>query len=395
MQFSFKTIVKKLHLWLGLASGLVVFIVSLTGCIYAFQVEIQELVQPYRQVENSSASFLPPTELRRIAEAQVPGKKIHGVQYEGRERAAFVSFYDFDPVYYYLVYINPYTGEVLKTKNMSHDFFYQVLQGHYYLWLPAEIGQPVVATSCLIFVAMLISGIILWWPKKNKAKQRFTIKWNARWRRKNYDLHNVLGFYSLWITMILALTGLVWGFQWFGVGVYLLAGGDKTAIYEDQKSYAISTTIVENPVDKLWDKLRIENEGVDILEVHFPETDTSAIATTINPDRATYWKADYRFFNQYTLEEIEVNQIYGKLTDATAADKLIRMNYDIHTGAALGFAGKLLAFFASLIAASLPVTGFVIWLGRRNKQKAEKASSKASGVGKTAKMIKVKQTQLQ
>jgi uncharacterized iron-regulated membrane protein len=43
------------------------------------------------------------------------------------------------------------------------------------------------------------------------------------------------------------------------------------------------------------------------------------------------------------------------------------MNYDIHVGAILGFPGKVLAFLASLIAASLPVTGFMIWWGRRKK----------------------------
>lgn len=374
MQFSFKKIAGKLHLWLGLTSGLVVFIVSITGCIYAFQYDLQELTQDYRHVEEQRAAFLPPSILKDIAEAKLPGKKIHGVQYEGKARAAFVSFYELDPFYYYLVYLDPYTGEVLKVKNMSHDFFYQVLQGHFYLWLPPAIGQPVVATSCLIFVFMLITGIVLWWPKKNKAKQRFTIKWNARWRRKNYDFHNVSGFYSLFITLILALTGLVWGFQWFGAGVYLLAGGDKKAIYEEQ-STAKSISTLNQPVDILWKKLLLENPEAEILEVHFPESDTGSIAVTLNPDRLTYWKADYRFFNQYTLEEIEVNQIYSKREKATGADKLIRMNYDIHTGAIMGFAGKLLAFFASLIAASLPITGTLIWWGRRNKKKAEKAAT--------------------
>jgi uncharacterized iron-regulated membrane protein len=43
------------------------------------------------------------------------------------------------------------------------------------------------------------------------------------------------------------------------------------------------------------------------------------------------------------------------------------MNYDIHTGAILGLPGKILMFFASLICATLPVTGFVIWWGRRKK----------------------------
>ncbi|NBP69997.1 MAG: PepSY domain-containing protein, partial [Cytophagia bacterium] len=145
-------------------------------------------------------------------------------------------------------------------------------------------------------------------------------------------------------------------------------------IYADQTT-AKSTTSLTQPVDVLWGRLKTENPTAEILEVHFPESDTGSIAATINPDRLTYWKADYRFFNQYTLEEIEVNQIYGKREKASGADKLIRMNYDIHTGAIMGFAGKLLAFFASLIAASLPITGTLIWWGRRNKKKAEKAVS--------------------
>ena len=81
----------QVHLWLGFSSGLIVFIVALTGCIYAFQYEIQELTQSYRHVEKQDQSFLPPTELRGIAEKELPGKKIHAVMYEGRERAALAS----------------------------------------------------------------------------------------------------------------------------------------------------------------------------------------------------------------------------------------------------------------------------------------------------------------
>ena len=50
------------------------------------------------------------------------------------------------------------------------------------------------------------------------------------------------------------------------------------------------------------------------------------------------------------------------------------MNYDIHVGAIGGLPGKVLAFLLSAIIASLPVTGFLIWWGRRNKEK--KANSK-------------------
>lgn len=368
-----KKIIGKVHLWLGLSSGLVVFIISVTGCIYAFQSEIRDLTQPYRFVGYQDKPVLMPSRLKEIAENELPGKKIHGVLYPKPGQAAQVSFYDFDPEYYYITYLDPYTGEVLKVKDENADFFRVVLMGHFYLWLPPAIGQPVVATATLIFLIMLISGIVLWWPKNKKAaKQRFSVKWSARWRRKNYDLHNVLGFYITWVAIILAVTGLVWGFQWFAQGLYKVAGGEKSLVYAEPESD--TTRIMEGDIpaiDRLYLRLRAENPRAEAIEVHAPATKSSAIEVSINPDSKTYWKTDYRYFDQYTLAEVGVDHIYGRSEDAGMADNLIRMNYDIHTGAIIGLPGKILAFFASLIAASLPVTGFYIWWGRKKKKKAE------------------------
>jgi uncharacterized iron-regulated membrane protein len=91
----------------------------------------------------------------------------------------------------------------------------------------------------------------------------------------------------------------------------------------------------------------------------------------VNPDDGTYWQNDNIYFDQYTLKELPVDHVYGRFKDAAAADKLMRMNYDIHVGAVLGLPGKVLAFFASLLCASLPVTGFYIWWGRRKKKSSE------------------------
>jgi uncharacterized iron-regulated membrane protein len=373
----FKKATGKIHLWLGLASGLVVFIIAITGCIYAFQEEIQNATQPYRFVTHQNRPVLLPSKLKAIAEKELPGKKIHAVLYAKPGNAAQVIFYNLEPEYYYLVYLNPFTGEVLKVKNAQAGFFPFILDGHFYLWLPDEIGQPVVATASLVFLVMLISGIVLWWPKNKKAtKQRFSIKWSARWRRKNYDMHNVLGFYASWIAIILVVTGLVWGFEWFAQGYYEVAGGQKSLLYtepESDSTFRSESTIPS--IDRIYNTMRSENPTAEILEVHIPATTLSPIEVSINPDEKTYWKTEYRYFDQYSLKELSVNHIYGRTEDATAADKLVRMNYDIHTGAIIGLPGKILAFFASLIVASLPVTGFYIWWGRKQKQKIKNSES--------------------
>jgi uncharacterized iron-regulated membrane protein len=378
---TFKKLTGKLHLILGLASGIIVCILGITGCILAFQREIEDATQPYRFTEaQPAAAYLAPSQIQAIAIKALPGKKLHSISYQ-QGKSAVASFYNGEPAYYYLIYLNPYTGKVLKVKDMSYDFFRVVIGIHYYLLLPENIGQPIVASATLIFILLLISGIILWWPKNKAArKQRFSVKWNASWKRTNYDLHNVLGFYMSWIVIFIALTGLVMGFQWFSKTVYWASSGGKTAIEfsmpQSAKPY-IASNAAEPVIDKVWKLSNQKQPGFPgIVEVHIPEDSITSVEVAMNPDGKTYWKADYIYYDQNTLQEIPVKHAYGMKENASAAQKLQRMNYDIHVGAVLGLPGKILAFCGSLICASMPVTGFMIWRGRKKKGKAKNKAVK-------------------
>jgi uncharacterized iron-regulated membrane protein len=364
-----KKLVGKIHLWLGLSVGLIVVFLGITGCMLAFQREIESVTHTYAYVKSESREFLRPSEIGKIAQATLPDKSMHSVTYGEKDKSVQVTFYHVDPGYYYIVYINPYSGEVLKVKDMSRDFFRVLIDGHFYLWLPPGIGQPIVATATLIFLLMMITGLILWWPRNKAArKQRFRIKWNARWRRVNYDLHNVFGFYMTWVAIFIALTGLVFGFQWFAKTVYWTTSGGKqmTEYYEPSAGKAIPSDIPA--IDRIYEMMKAAYKTAETIEVHYPLNDSVAIGAGANPDAGTYWKIDYRWFDQRTLKEIDVKHLYGRFTTASTADKIARMNYDLHVGAIGGITTKIIAFFASLIAASLPVTGFYIWWGRRRKR---------------------------
>src|SRR5687767_8106125 len=87
----FRTINDWLHLWLGLVSGLIVFIISITGCIYCFQKEIKSLTQPYQFVKSEEKPYISPSLLKNIAEqkqfgdkAGKPGSVVNQVQYPGK-----------------------------------------------------------------------------------------------------------------------------------------------------------------------------------------------------------------------------------------------------------------------------------------------------------------------
>ncbi len=314
-----------MHLWLGLSSGLVVFIIAITGCIYAFQDEIQNATQPYRFVEQQDKAFLRPSQIQQIAGNALPGKHVHAIMYQGQARAAKAIFYAEPEAgdYYYFVYINQYTGEVLKVSDEYKTFFRFILDGHFYLWLPHEVGHVIVASATLIFLVMVISGIILWWPR-NKAgrRQRFSIKFNAKWRRKNYDLHNVLGFYVASLALVFAITGSVWGFEWFGKMYYgAISGGGSMKPYVDpgSKDTPVAASTNMPAMDRIWLQLYKGVPANGAIEVHTPETDSSSIAVNVNPDPTTYWKIDYRYFDQHSLRELSVDHVWGRLRTLKAA----------------------------------------------------------------------------
>ncbi|RYD70902.1 MAG: PepSY domain-containing protein, partial [Sphingobacteriales bacterium] len=153
-----------------------------------------------------------------------------------------------------------------------------------------------------------------------------------------------------------------------------VSSGGKT-LNQFEETYSDTTRNAKlqlnaSAADQLWKSyLDADPKFNGSLDVHVPENEKASIEIAKNPDPETYWKADYSYFDQHTLKEIEVKHVFGKLKNATVADKIMRMNYDIHVGSIAGLPGKIIAFFASLIAASMPITGVLIWIGRNKKKK--------------------------
>jgi len=360
----------KLHRVIGLMTGVVVLIVSITGCMWVFKNEVENSPPNPLSTYQVNAEVIKATEAKSIAEVINPGRSIHGVLYQQDYDIIEVVYYESEPKFYQSLYLDPYSGEMLGQKDHLSGFFAFVLDGHLNLWLPDDIGSWIVKFSVLFFLLMLISGIILWWPKSKKArKQRLSFKWkkSTRWRRKNYDLHNVLGFYICSLAFVIAFTGSVMSFNWFYYITYKAWGGDKNP------AFVIPTVTSTNSMSKdtkqidfLIPSLKKKHPLAKNFELHYPHSDSSSVYLEIGYGNLSY-SNDYKFFDPETLEEIGVNGIYGTYEDTDIADLVICANYDIHIGAIGGLFGKILAFIISLLSASLPVTGFLMWYGRRNK----------------------------
>jgi uncharacterized iron-regulated membrane protein len=367
-----KKILAWLHLWLGIVSGLVVVVLGITGSILVFEQEIKSFTLPWLHADNpNQLPALAPSVLYAAGNTALPDKKINGIWYHGANKTAHVTSNSDSTIF-----INPYTAKIVAIGEDHDEFFHFIEQGHFYIWLPEKIGEVVVGWSTFIFLFLLLPGLVLWWPKRwneTNINKSFRIKWGAKFKRVNYDLHNVFGFYALVFSLILAFTGLVMSFAWFNNGVYWLAsGGEDRPAYV--KSFSDTTANLgiahSKQVDKAWQLgvTKIGKYNKDQIIVSFPQKVSDPISLCLDMYNGT-WR--YIYFDQHSLKILPTSEV--GLENENLANWLRRSNYGLHVGAFLGLPTKIVYFFVSLICASLPITGFYIWLGKRKKSKLKKS----------------------
>lgn len=377
---TFREVSEWLHLWLGLGSGIIVFIVCFTGGIWVWRYEVWRVTEKHQYVEVQQKPYLQPSVLLAKSREyfkvhQIENDTLTGIRYWKPGRSVTLNF-ALPEKGRAAIYLNPYTGEILKDQRepSSWDKFFLVVRaGHRFLWLPQKIGSAIVGSACIIFVITMITGLIWWYPSKwtkKTVQNAFTIKWGAKWKRLNIDIHNVIGFYSVLFVLALTLSGIFFTFEWFEKGTYKVLTW-KTMPEEKgdpQSDTTITTPKYTHPEDVIWSKLNGKYDGqygsISMVIPHEPLAPYETIV--FFGDGTIIYNKAVNFFDQKTLKElpptIRHDTPYSKLS---LGEKLFRMNFDIHTGQILGLPTKILAFFACMIGASMPITGFIIWYNRK------------------------------
>lgn len=377
-----------MHLWLGMSVGLIIFIVSITGTLFVFKDEVENFTRKeviYHNEQNiTQKQVLPIRVLEKMVDEQVKEKyKIHWVNIPVDKKMSYQfywyehnteawNYFDEFPIYK-SAYVNPYTGKVLEVFDEKNGFFQIVKTIHWSFLLKQDWGKYVVGIPVIIFVIMLISGIILWWPKNKAArKQRFSFKWKniKSWKRKNYDLHNVLGFYASIFALIFSITGLFYAFFVVQAAIYFIFSGGNT-VYPDFSHITTKAPIEmrnESTLDKVISTVHAkypESYGfaIDLGHPHMDDHEHPNFSVFVKHLSYSYHKNSSLIFDENSGELLHT---YNH-EDKNFGEKTVAANYDIHVGSILGLPTKIIAFIVSLICASLPVTGFLIWWGRRKK----------------------------
>jgi uncharacterized iron-regulated membrane protein len=359
-QKKLKNTARQIHLWLGLATGIIVFVISITGCIYVFEEEI-------RNTSKETELFIPIQQKPFVGLAKIidsfqkiaPKEKITLIRINEKVPNATVELGTKSKTYYF----NPYNASLLNRE--KQDWLITVRKIHTSLLL-GETGSFIQRWSVVIFTLMLITGLILWFPNQLKSiKQSLKIKWSGTFKRVNYDLHNVLGFYASGFLLVIALTGLFFAFKEVKNTAAFFTGSELT----DGKKVTSKSAVAEESLAVRYDRIYTTQTK------KYPGASTTTLSIKKSGDlrlRMLYPYKWYRKQNTFYFDAENGQMLRYKLyEDFNGADILEATNYDLHTGRLFGLFGKIIAFLASLIAASLPITGFIIWL-RKKKKKSKK-----------------------
>ena len=359
-------------------------VVSLSGAVYVFADELKLWLQHDRYIlpEAEAGTPKPLSTLIAIAEAQLPeGQQVSRVDlYPAKNRSWAFRAVATNPEglglwnyfkYYKRVFINPYTGAVTGVEDATHEFFQLTLELHMNLWLGKTYGYPIVSYATLIFVVMLLSGIVLWWPRSTKQKTLRRSLWlntNVKRKRFNYDLHNIVGFYSFFMALILGITGLLFSFPILRDAYTGFFNSTSAAPMHTAAAPAVTGYIPANhddPLDNTLDFLLNAYPDAAMMSIRLKGSESPRVDVQVRLREGR--TGDFAWY--YVEKDTHRIADIVRSAELQTGDKLAALNYDIHTGGIGGLPTQLLACLISLFCASLPVTGYILWWSKTKKRK--------------------------
>lgn len=361
-----KKLIGWLHLWLGLAAGLVILTAALTGSLLVFEDELENIIFKERHIVEPDSKRLSADELVKIAQETFPKKKVsrliisdevnHSAEVRDGKKGKAMQ----------VAFVNPYNGKVLYKGFYQKQFFKQVTNLHRNLLLE-KTGKIITGISCIICLFLVISGLVLWWPaNKNAVKQRFKIKWNASGKRLTWDLHAVSGFYLSLFLLIITLTGLVWSYDWVDDMIFKLADG------KPQKEIKVKNeNSASDKQSGIYSKMENEMQHIypysGTLAFTFPTNAGMSISVQKERSGSVAREIDGAYFDSNT--GMLIKELPYELQ--STGSKIRRMVLPLHTGSIFGWPSKVLALFVVLFTASLPITGTLIWWNKKKKTAAK------------------------
>lgn len=374
-----KPFFRRIHLWLSVPFGLVITLICFSGAMLVFEDEISHALNRDRYyVDRVGQRPLPLDSLARRVRAALPDSVgVSGVTvYADKERTYKFSLTRPRRA---AMYVDQYTGEV-KGRESRLPFFSFMFRLHRWLldtnpgsgnvfW-----GKMVVGVSVLVLVVIMLTGMVIWWPRRVRAlNTALKVKCSHGFRQLAHSLHSAGGVYVLVPLLIMALTGLTWSFSWYRNAVYGVFGAQPPAAHGAGAGQSGGAAVKGGGAGGAV-RTHGRGHGNDMF-THWQSVydrlhriAPSAPYITVSKGKATV--ACSGLGNSRAADSYEFDSVTGRITsariyaDGSVQGKLRGWIYSLHVGQWGGWVTKVLWFVGALLGAILPLTGYYMWIRR-------------------------------
>lgn len=397
-----KTIWFKIHWFLGITAGIVLLIIGTTGAILSFEKEILKAINSESYVVNvpQNQEKLNVKELLEKFQSQMPEAKINSISFSNNpEESTTLNIASKESRKGINYYVNPYTAEILPDI-VGKDFFGFILRLHRWLALPddaREVGKQTVAISTVSLIILIISAIVIYWGRiKHSFLKSFTFKFKHKGRAFLSTMHSAIGMWVIPFYLLASLTGLFWSYEWYNNALYKIAGVEKPQRNQQpqgqnpqQQQMIEGQKQDEKPQGQREGKPQDKNNSVKLDDLQkavnmfdiFIQRDYSKVTLRI-PQKGTIYSFNYLDVNPdhyratNTLE-LDINSwqllkhdIYN---EKPLNERLMKSILPLHTGEYFGIIGQTGMFIASSLMSLFTITGFMLFIQRKRKNKLIKS----------------------
>lgn len=342
----------RIHLVGGLIAGAFLVVLGGTGCIMAFESEIDSWLHPSLFHVTPKGQPLPLATLSANASTVTRSDERIGIYVLPTKPDKSAAFTLFAPGRLpRQVFVDEYSGRVLGSLSVAR---FVVLAHALHNASGAVMGWAAIA-----LISSVVSGFYLWWPLK-----RMKVDLRGSGRRVCFDLHNSVGFFSSFFLLVFALTGTYMAFETFTVpATYRLTGSEPlpeapastpvagAASISGDRALRIARDFLPDAVP-LWVVMPGDKTISYLVKMRFPEDRSSNGASVV-------------WIDQFSGKVLAV---WNSRT-APLARRIERTNRDIHGGDLWGYPGRTLVCLMSLALVVQVATGTYLWWRRKRAEK--------------------------
>jgi uncharacterized iron-regulated membrane protein len=345
------------HRWFALSLGWVLALMGITGALLVISGPIDERLHAglFKANAHEHARALPLEQVRQRIEAQF----VHGSTFSFRlPRAADESLrVTVHGKWDGTVYIDPFTGNELGRRAETQGFFNALFKLHSSLLMGAT-GKGLLAFVALFYLMLLVSGLVLWWPRSGRPNWRIELRKGVS--RALYDLHRVGG---ATIGIVIALSVATGAYMaWRPLGGFVTAMSGARPTKPPVLPHSLDPARSPRPLDTLVAQAQAQFPGAMASIVQLPAKPGVPLRVRLKtPDDP----------HPNGLSSVWLDPFTGKVLAAQRWDQLdpgaraVVVIYPLHTGELGGPLLEGVVAISGLTLGAIAVTGIWQWWRRR------------------------------